>query len=365
MDAVKKAWSRFQRTEVMRAWRRYSASRGNLLAGGVTYFAFFSIFPAVALAFTIFGALLKGHPEWLDQIRDYLNETLPGFIKEGDEGLIPLEAPTGNTLSVTGAIGVAGLLWAGLGWLGALRDGIRTIFGAEGEPGNFFTNKLRDLGVLVLLGLAIVVSAAVTGVAGAAASGIAELIGLGGSWWVVKAISVLVGVVLDGLIVLVMLRLLSGVDVPWRGLRSAALIGGIGLTVLKALGTTLLSAMNNPLFASIALVVGLLVWLNYMSRIVLLASAWAANHLDEQQSVALTPGVQDKLAEGPPAADAAQVEAAEGSLAPVRDPAAYLSGAEQRAVDRASIVAGAVVGAGATAAFGAVAGTWRRLRRRQ
>ncbi|MCB1239856.1 MAG: YihY/virulence factor BrkB family protein, partial [Tetrasphaera sp.] len=155
MDAVKKAWSRFQRTEVMRAWRRYSASRGNLLAGGVTYFAFFSIFPAVALAFTIFGALLKGHPEWLDQIRDYLNETLPGFIKEGDEGLIPLEAPTGNTLSVTGAIGVAGLLWAGLGWLGALRDGIRTIFGAEGEPGNFFTNKLRDLGVLVLLGLAI------------------------------------------------------------------------------------------------------------------------------------------------------------------------------------------------------------------
>ena len=160
-------------------------------------------------------------------------------------------------------------------------------------------------------------------------------------------------------------RLLSGVDVPWRGLRSAALIGGIGLTVLKALGTTLLGAMNNPLFASIALVVGPLVWLNYMSRIVLLASAWAANHLDEQQSVALTPGVQDKLAEGPPAADAAQVEAAAGSLAPVRDPAAYLSGAEQRAVDRASIVAGAVVGAGATAAFGAVAGTWRRLRRRQ
>ena len=62
MDAVKKAWSRFQRTEVMRAWQRYSVARGNLLAGGVTYFAFFSIFPAVALAFTIFGALLRGTP---------------------------------------------------------------------------------------------------------------------------------------------------------------------------------------------------------------------------------------------------------------------------------------------------------------
>lgn len=368
MDAVKKAWSRFQRTEVMRAWRRYSASRGNLLAGGVTYFAFFSIFPAVALAFTIFGALLKGHPEWLDQIRDYLNETLPGFIKEGDEGLIPLEAPTGNTLSVTGAIGVAGLLWAGLGWLGALRDGIRTIFGAEGEPGNFFTNKLRDLGVLVLLGLAIVVSAAVTGVAGAAASGIAELIGLGGSWWVVKAISVLVGVVLDGLIVLVMLRLLSGVDVPWRGLRNGAILGGIGLTLLKLLGTSLLGAMNNPLFASIALVVGLLVWLNFMSRVVLLSSAWAANELDEQRLVPVTEGVEHKLVEGPSPLDVHRRELAEQVDRPhgqrtVPVPAAALSGEEQRAVDRASAISGAVVGAAMTAGLGAAIGAVRGARR--
>ena len=86
-------------------------SRGNLLAGGVTYFAFFSIFPAVALAFTIFGVLLQDNQQWLDQIRDYLNDTLPGFIKDGDnEGLIPLEVPTGNTLTVTGLVGLAGLL---------------------------------------------------------------------------------------------------------------------------------------------------------------------------------------------------------------------------------------------------------------
>ena len=111
----------------------------------------------MALAFTIFGVLLQGNPQWLDEIKDYLNQTLPGFIQDGGtEGLIPLTIPSGDTLTVTGLIGLAGLLFAGLGWLGALRDGIRTIFGVKGEPGNFVTNKLRDLGVLVILGLAIV-----------------------------------------------------------------------------------------------------------------------------------------------------------------------------------------------------------------
>ena len=175
MDRVKELWRRFQRTRLWHAWKRYGDARGNLLAGGVTYFAFFSVFPAVALAFTIFGVLLQDNPQWLEQIKDYLNDTLPGFIKDGDNGgLIPLETPSGNTLTVTGLIGLAGLLWAGLGWLGALRDGIRAIFGAEGAPGNFLMAKLRDLGVLVILGVAIVVSAAVTGVAGAATSWIAE-----------------------------------------------------------------------------------------------------------------------------------------------------------------------------------------------
>jgi hypothetical protein len=38
----------------VRAWQRYSDAHGSVLAGGVGYFAFFSIFPAAALAFTVF-----------------------------------------------------------------------------------------------------------------------------------------------------------------------------------------------------------------------------------------------------------------------------------------------------------------------
>lgn len=342
MKGVKQLWARLQRTRLWRAWKRYGDARGNLLAGGVTYFAFFSIFPAVALAFTIFGVLLQDNPQWLGQIRDYLNSTLPGFIDDGNgEGLIPLGTPSGNTLTITGLIGLAGLLWAGLGWLGALRDGIRAIFGVEGAPGNVVTAKLRDLGVLVILGLAIVVSAAVTGIASAATSWIAGHIGLGGQEWLLTLIAFVVGAVLDGLVVMVMLRLLSGVDVPRPGLVGGAIVGGIGLTLLKVLGTSLIAGTtSNPLFASIALVVGLLAWLNFMSRVVLLAAAWAANSLEPDAVADLTDGQRAKLLEGP--------------VPPESNPATrhtdrVVAPTAKRADDRLNLALGAALGASAAA----------------
>lgn len=280
MQAVRAAWDRLRRTTAWRTWQRYGDARGNLLAGGVAYFAFFSIFPAVALAFTAFGLVLRGRPELLDRVRTALEEALPGFVRDGDRGLIPLEIPTGTTLSVTAVLGLLGLLWAGLGWLGALRDGIRIIFGLTGGPGNVVTDKLRDLGVLVALGVAILVSGTVTGVAGAAAAEVAAVGGATGQRWLVQGVTLLIGLVLDSGIVLIMLRLLSGIPVPRVGLRRAAIAGGVGLTVLKTAGTSALGAMDNPLFASIALVVGLLAWLNLMSRVVLLSAAYAATHTD-------------------------------------------------------------------------------------
>ncbi|MFC7491487.1 MULTISPECIES: YihY/virulence factor BrkB family protein [unclassified Knoellia] len=375
MDRLKRLWARLQRTRIWHAWKRYGDVRGNLLAGGVTYFAFFSIFPAVALAFTIFGVLLQDNEQWLDQIRSYLDSTLPGFIKQGDnDGLIPLEVPTGNTLTVTGLVGLGGLLFAGLGWLGALRDGIRAIFGAEGAPGNVVTAKLRDLGVLVILGFAIVVSAAVTGVAGATTSWLAEQVGLGGQEWLLSLIAFAVGAVLDGLVVLVMLRLLSGVDVPRRGLIGGAVVGGIGLTLLKVLGATLIAGTtSNPLFASIAVVVGLLAWLNLMSRVILLAAAWSANSLDLDKHD-LTEGQRVKLLEGPepPVSAALDPTAREPvwlGVPPQSNPTTrhtdkVSAPASRRADDRVNLALGVALGASAATGLGIAVRLARRLLRR-
>ena len=52
---VKALFARFQTSRLWLAWKRYGDARGNILAGGISYFAFFSVFPAVALAFTASG----------------------------------------------------------------------------------------------------------------------------------------------------------------------------------------------------------------------------------------------------------------------------------------------------------------------
>jgi membrane protein len=71
------------------------------------------------------------------------------------------------------------------------------------------------------------------------------------------------------------------------------LVGGIGFSLLKLSASTLLPRVTaNPLFASIAIVIGLLFWLNLIARLTLISAAWAANDVDDIHGVrshALTP----------------------------------------------------------------------------
>lgn len=371
MDAIKKVWARVQAWAPMRAYQRYSKANGSLLAGGVAYFAFFSIFPAVALAFTVFGLVLRNNPEILDQIRDAINGQLPGFVQDGNgkNGIIPISAPSGAALSVTAIVGFVGLIWAGMGWLGALRSGIRQIFGTQDPGGNFALVLLRKFGVLLLLGVGVVVAAAVNTIANAVASTFASWIGIGDQAWVVTVVGLLASVLANTLLVALMLRVLSGVDLPWAGLRNGAIFGGVGMTIIQTFASRLIAnATSNPLLASVAVAVGLLVFMNFISQVMLLSASWAANDLDSRNAAAATvsEGERRKLTEGPMtrsqavaagSAGAAAAGPGVGSVLP-EDPAARaalgLPTFGRRDADRVSVAAGAVLGAGAMASVGLV-----------
>ena len=58
--------------------RKFVDDRAGGFATLIAYDAFFSIFPAIALAFTVFGLVLRDQPQILDQIKNYLNDLLPG-----------------------------------------------------------------------------------------------------------------------------------------------------------------------------------------------------------------------------------------------------------------------------------------------
>ena len=366
-------WKRIQQTKAWRAWKRFGDARGNLLASGIAFYGFFSIFPAVAIAAVVFGFVLRNNPELLTAVGDSLNRTLPGFIKSPahPEGLVELKAPAVSVLTLGGLIALVGLVLSGVGWIGAMRDGIRSLFGAPGSPGNLITDKLRDLGVLVTLGAGVLVSAVVTSVLGAGAGGLSRAVGLGDNTILVTLVGLIVGFVVDVGVMVLLLRVLSGVPLPWKDVRQGAIVGGVGLTILKVFGVQLIgNATKNPLFGSLVLVIGLLFWLNLIAKLILLSAAWTANDVDDNLAdLESASGVT--VSDDEVRAHRAQPAAAAGGRAG-RTAGIDLTDERARAVagiptfgertsDRASLTAGAVLGATAAIALATVGRTLRSV----
>lgn len=370
---MKRLWERIQQLKPFRANQRYNEVRGNLLSAGIAYYAFFSIFPAVAIAAVVFGFVLRGHPELLTSVGDLLNQALPGFVKTpgNSAGLITLEPPNLSLLTIGGAVAAVSLVLAAAGWIGSFRDGIRASLGAEGSPGNVLTDRLRDLGVFAGLGLAFLVSAGLTSALGAASGWIAEHVGLGDNTFVVQVVGLVVGYAVDVLVLVLLLRVLSGLSLPWPVVRQAALVGGLGLSVVKIFGVQLIAtATRSPLLGSVALVIGLLFWLNLIGRLVLLSACWAYLDLAECTADETPAGLEDALADEGAAGEtpASAADADRPTRHPtvrVIPPAAASTGVvdplSSRRQDRASLAAGAVLGVGAMLAAQPLV---RALRRR-
>jgi membrane protein len=345
---VKNLIARFQESRPWKAWKRYGDARGNILAAGVGYFAFFSIFPAVALAFTVFGFVLRGHPDLLRSVSGQIDAYLPGLIRDAQhpEGLVQFQEPGAVPLTITGLIAFVTLVLAGLGWLGAVREGVRAVFGASGPVGNVITGKLRDLGVLFTLGLGIALLGVLTSTVGATASWIAESTGLPGGRWAISLADLALSVVADTGLMIILLGVVSGVGVRWRELSQGALLGGVGFTLLKLSAAFLLPRLTaNPLFASFAVVVGLLVWINLIAQLTLIAAAWAANDIDAIERDAVSSQIRAR-------GDAPLVTGTGGApdATAARDSSLPTFGA--RSTDRTTLGAGAVLGATAIAAAG-------------
>ena len=350
---MKQLWERVKALKPYRANQRYNEVRGNLLSSGIAYYAFFSVFPAFAIAAVIFGFVLHGHPELLNSVGDALNQALPGFVKttSNPDGLITLEAPQLSLLTIGGIVALVSLVLSGIGWIGSFRDGIRASLGAEGSPGNLLTDKLRDLGVFVAFGSAFLLSAVLTSVIGAAADWVAQRVGLGSNAIIVTVVGILVGFVVDVGILVLLLRVLSGVSLPWSAVRQSALVGGALLGIIKIFGLQLIgNATKNPLLGSVAIVIGLLFWLNLIARIVLLSACWA--YLDTAHETA-------EEAEGAEGADPAPDEgvaagpAVQHTTVRLIPPSTAAAGVADptvaRSRDRVAVMAGAVIGAAVAA----------------
>ncbi len=267
----------------VRVFLQYNAKGGPLLAAGLSYQAIFAVFAAIWVGFSIAGFVIRSNPGLQAAFLRLLSTTVPGLINDGSgHDAIDAEQLLGvGILTWTGAVAAVGLLFTALGWLASGRDAVRLLFGLPTAPTNFLLLKVRDLGLALVFGLAMVLSAGLSVLSTAALSSTLERLGIDAKSAVAiigaRVLGLVVVLLLDIVVLLVFYRVVSAIRVPLRQLAQGVLIAAVGLGVLQALGSTLLGgATRNPLLTSFAVILGLLIWFNLTSQVTLFGASWIA-----------------------------------------------------------------------------------------
>jgi membrane protein len=258
---------------LVRAVQRYLADAGDRQAASVTFFGFLSFFPILALATSVLSYALGD--EAVDTVVAQVNAYAPGLAEQlGLREILTSNAKAG----AAGLLGALGLLYSGLGWVDALREAIRAMWHHNVKEGNFLVKKAKDVLILLGLGATILVSVAVSAATGAFTGFALDLLGQDDGP-VATALTKLVGVALGlltsaGLFLFLFWRL-PKVQSPFRRVVKGALLAAVLFEVLKRLGAFYIErTTENPLYGSFAVVVGLLVWINIVSRMLLICAAW-------------------------------------------------------------------------------------------
>lgn len=275
MNAMQRIIAFALQSRLVRAYLRYSEHRGPALADSVTYRALFSVFAGVLLGFSLAALWLGGNPEAMRALGEALNSVIPGLSDVVDPSSI--QAPTGFTL--VGIVSLLGLVGAAISAIGSLRTALRVLADEVHDDGFFLWAMLRNLLVAVGFG-GLLALAAVLSVVGSLGIGVlASWLGMparsGAVGFLTSAVGVVIVFAIDTVAVVLVFRLLSGVRAPARALWTGAMIGGLGLTVLQQLsGLFVRGATSNPLLASFAALIALLLWFNLSAQVILIASSY-------------------------------------------------------------------------------------------
>ena len=260
----------------VRMQQHYGRVNAGSQAGAVTYFAFLSFFPILALGFFVVGYIARYFPDAQSNLVDGIEQVFPGMIGTGP-GQIKLSSIQSAAATV-GIIGVVTLVYSGLGWLSGMRTALQVVFELpRSRRPNFLVGKLRDLATLVVVGFTLLTSVGLSGVVTRYSTELLDLAGLAHDlYWTVDVAAVLVALVANTLLFFVLFTVLARPRIPDLSLWQGALIGSIAFEILKQLSSFLLAAtQRSPAFQAFGIALILLIWINYFSRVVMYAAAWA------------------------------------------------------------------------------------------
>lgn len=272
----------------VRVWRHFLQHNGFLLAAGVSYQALFAFFAVIYVGFAIVGLWLGGSTQAVDGLIQIINGYIPNLILPAGEGGVftteqVTEIATGSSsvLAITGLIALGTAMWTAIGFVTFTRRAVRDIFGLPYDSRSYIYLKARDLVAAVAFGVALVAGSAIGVIGTYAVDLVFSLFGWSTAtgWYQVgiTAASIVVSFALLGAALAALFKFLSGTSLTWRRIWPGAMIGGGALTVVQlGAGLLLRYTPSNPLLATFAIFIGLLLWFRAIGVIILVASAWIA-----------------------------------------------------------------------------------------
>ena len=259
------------------AYQHYKNHHGDPLAAAITYFSFLALFPLIFLAVSVGGFILTTHPNLKDDLFAAIHRNVPGDF--GNTVANAIDTAINSRTSV-GVIGVAGIALAGLGWVANLRKAIDVVWGSKPLERTFFLGKALDALVLVGLGLGVAISLGLTLLGTVASHRVIDWIGWTHTAWTglaTKAVGIALAVLGDMLVFGWLLVRLPQVLVTRRIAIRATLLAAVGFEVLKLVGTFYLARIaQSPAAAALGAVIGILIFIDLISRYLLYCVAWAA-----------------------------------------------------------------------------------------
>ncbi|MDO5721900.1 MAG: YihY/virulence factor BrkB family protein [Actinomycetaceae bacterium] len=293
-DKAKALLDWWKHSRIGRGLARYSMKRGNLLAGGISYVALFSISGAVALGWTIFMAVLGGNEELRQSVLDAVNQAMPGLLTNGsEEGLLnPDSLVQQSPFSIGGLIALVILLFSSAKVMTALKMSLWSIFGIVRLPDNAVITKLRDLLGFLVIALGVVVTAVLGILLNTLGSQFLDLVGISGGIgkFAINFGSLLLALLVDVVVFVALLSFVAGLRIPAKDLWIGGTVFGVASGLLRFLGTKVVGAVDDPLLAGFTTIITLLLWINILARVTLMISAWIAN-----PPIAPVPGSQDHM----------------------------------------------------------------------
>ncbi|PXW30070.1 UNVERIFIED_CONTAM: membrane protein [Williamsia faeni] len=263
---------------IMEAATRYQGSKGDYFAAGTTYFSVFALFPLLMIGFATAGFVFANNPELLDKAQDKIADSVDGSMGKELTDLMDQAIASRATI---GVLGLLIALYAGLGWMANLRMALTVQWGPEPEKAGVVKTKLADLGALLGLFLAMLVTFSLSALSSSSfAHQVLEWLhadDLPGASWALRGVSLVLSIIASWLLFTWVIAKLPRVALPLRNAWKAGLLTAVAFEIFKQVGNIYLQAVvNGPAGATFGPILGIMVFAYITTRIILFATAWAA-----------------------------------------------------------------------------------------